>query len=104
MARALHDADRGGSAFASTDLRSGADLHGGCEAAALEEVLALAGDIYDAALDPARWPETLRKLAQFVGAAAAALVSEDAVARKGGFHFSWGDDPYYTRLYYEKYI
>jgi DNA-binding CsgD family transcriptional regulator/PAS domain-containing protein len=79
-------------------------LHGGREAAALEEALALAGDIYDAALDPARWPETLKKLAQFVGSAAAALVSEDAVARKGGFHFSWGDDPYYTRLYYEKYI
>ena len=33
----------------------------------LEQALSLTGDIYDAALDPAHWPETLRKFAKFVG-------------------------------------
>jgi len=69
-----------------------------------EQALSLTGDIYDAALDPGRWPETLRKLAQFVGGVSSALASEDVSARKGRFYFSCGDDPHYTKLYFDKYI
>jgi DNA-binding CsgD family transcriptional regulator len=73
-------------------------------AAELEEALALTGDIYDAALDPAHWPEVLRKLAGFAGTTISALTSADIASRKGGFYFSWGDDPQYTKLYFDKYI
>ena len=66
------------------------------------EALALAGDIYDAALDPARWPDVLEHLTGFVGGVASALTSQDIVAKRGRFHFSWGDDPHYTRLYFDK--
>jgi DNA-binding CsgD family transcriptional regulator len=69
-----------------------------------EEALSLTGDIYDAALDPGHWPEILKRIAGFVGGTAAALVSQDIVARKGFFHFSWGDDPLSTRLYFDRYI
>ena len=69
-----------------------------------EEALSLAGDIYDAALDPARWPDTLARLAEFVGGVAASLTSEDVSARKGRLYFSWGDDPHYTKLYFDEYI
>jgi hypothetical protein len=49
----------------------------------LEHALALTGGIYDAALDPALWPEALHGVAEFVGAVASALVSESVIARKG---------------------
>jgi DNA-binding CsgD family transcriptional regulator len=75
---------------------------GRCRPAELEEALALIGDIYDAALDPALWPETLRKICEFLGGEAAALVSQDAVGT-GRFYYSWGDDPDQTRLWREKY-
>jgi DNA-binding CsgD family transcriptional regulator len=70
----------------------------------LEHALALTGGIYDAALDPALWPEALHGVAGFVGGVAAALVSEDVVARKGGFHFTWGVDPALVQTYLDKYI
>jgi DNA-binding CsgD family transcriptional regulator len=70
----------------------------------VEEALSLAGAIYDAALDPESWPEVLRQLTAFIGGTASALHSHDVPARSVRFHYSWGDDPHYTRLYAEKYV
>src|SRR5262245_34716966 len=97
MAQALDDADQGGSVF------SDAGLPGRCGVAELEEALSLTGDIYDAALDPALWPETLRRICGYVGGIAAGLLSQDAAAGRGKFVYSWGDDPDQTKLWLEKY-
>ncbi|HEU5068196.1 MAG TPA: LuxR C-terminal-related transcriptional regulator [Sphingomicrobium sp.] len=64
----------------------------------------LIGQVYDAALDPALWTSVLKATAEFVCGPAAALVSHDAGDHSGGFFFSWGDDPYYSKLYFEKYV
>src|SRR5262245_23805053 len=85
MAQALDDADQGESLF------SDMGLPGRCGAAELEEALSLTGDIYDAALDPALWPEALRRICAYVGGVATALMSQDAAAGRGRFHYSWGD-------------
>jgi len=69
-----------------------------------DRALSLTGDIYDAAIDPSLWPEVLRKLCEFLGSAASGLNSHDVAAGTCRFHFSWGDDPHFTRLYLEKYI
>ncbi len=60
--------------------------------------------IYDAALDPSLWPRAMEATAGFIHGPAAALVLHDALDRRGQFFFSWGDDPYYTRLYFDEYV
>jgi DNA-binding CsgD family transcriptional regulator len=73
-------------------------------AAELARVSSLIGCIYEAALDPAKWPDALREVNEFVGGVASALVSHDMATKQGRFYFSWGDDPHYTKLYLEKYV
>jgi DNA-binding CsgD family transcriptional regulator/PAS domain-containing protein len=68
------------------------------------ELSALIGEVYDAALDAARWPATLEQVTRYASGVASALVSHDTASATGGFYFSWGDDPHYTRLYFEKYV
>lgn len=70
----------------------------------LEILSQIIGIIYDAALDPTRWSDALEATARFICGPAAALVSQDAGDHSGRFFFSWGDDPYYTKLHWEKYI
>jgi DNA-binding CsgD family transcriptional regulator/PAS domain-containing protein len=70
----------------------------------VHELSALIGEVYDAALDAARWPATLERVTRFTNGVASALVSHDVVSATAGFYFSWGDDPHYTRLYFEKYV
>jgi len=70
-----------------------------------ERLSALIGDIYDAALDPALWVDVLGETRAFIGGWAIALSWKDAVAKRGGsFFIEGGQDPYYHRLYFEKYI
>jgi DNA-binding CsgD family transcriptional regulator len=69
-----------------------------------EQLSALIADIYDAALDPALWPDVLPKSAQFVGGPAAALFSKDAASKRGDVAYDCGIEPYYRQLYFEKYI
>jgi DNA-binding CsgD family transcriptional regulator len=70
-----------------------------------QQLSALIGDIYDAALDPARWVDVLGKTRAFVGGWAVALSWKDAVAKQGGCYFEEGaQDPYYRQLYFDKYI
>lgn len=70
----------------------------------LEQVSKLIGDIYDAALDPALWPEVLHATCDFVEGCAATLVSEHSALKSACFFSQWGADPYYTKLYQEKYV
>lgn len=69
----------------------------------LEQFSKLIGDIYDAALDPALWPEVLHATCDYVVGCAAMLNSQDFVTRSGQKIFSWGDNPEFTRSYFEKY-
>lgn len=69
------------------------------------EVLSqLIGVAYDAALDPLLWPRVLEQTCAFVGTCAAMIFAQDAALKSGNRYYSWGDDPTYTRLYFEKYI
>ncbi len=69
-----------------------------------ENALEITGEIYDAALDPALWPDVLRRIGDFVGGPASALFSTDIATRTQRFHFIWGEDPDYARSYDETYV
>lgn len=59
--------------------------------------------IYDAALDESVWPRVLEETCRYAPGIAAVLASHDATDSRAQFHFSWGDDPAYTRSYIETY-
>ena len=69
----------------------------------VEQVSGLIGNIYDAALDRSLWSLVLEQTCEYVVGCASSLMSQDFVHRSGQFYYSWGDDPYYTKLYFEKY-
>ena len=52
----------------------------------LEQVSALIGDIYEAALDPALWSSVLEQTCQFVNGFYAGLLAHDLVQDKGHLH------------------
>ena len=70
-----------------------------------EELSELLSDIGDAAIDAARWPDTLAKAAKFVGGCSAALYFKDAYSASGHVQF---DDGYlsdaYKQLYFAQYV
>jgi DNA-binding CsgD family transcriptional regulator/PAS domain-containing protein len=65
---------------------------------------ALIGDIYDAALEPELWAGVLEKAGGFVGGSGASIFSRDSVRKTGNAYYSFGVDPQYEQLYFEKYI
>jgi DNA-binding CsgD family transcriptional regulator len=70
-----------------------------------EQFSSLIGDIYDAALEPALWPDVLAQIASFVGGSAAAFYAKDAATKTGEVYYDCGaSDPHYKRLYFERYI
>jgi len=70
-----------------------------------EQLSALIGDIYDAALDPTVWIDVLGKTKNFIGGQAAALAWKDAVAKRGNSYYDDGGiSPYYRQLYFDKYV
>jgi len=66
--------------------------------------LELVGNIYDAALDPALWPEVLKEAGAFVRGPSASLFAQDSVRHTGNVFHGWGGDPWFTNAYFEKYI
>ena len=73
----------------------------------------LIGDIYDASLDPALWPDVLKNSAQvaypvppaqFVGGVASALFMKDAIRKAHNNLYTWGYGPDYIRIYLEKFV
>jgi DNA-binding CsgD family transcriptional regulator/PAS domain-containing protein len=69
-----------------------------------EWLSALIGDIYDTALDPAKWVDVLESAARFVGGPAATVYSKDVAQRRGQAYSQHGVDPAFERLYFDKYI
>lgn len=70
----------------------------------VEQIPSLIGDIYDAALDPSRWPTLLQKTRDVVGGSAAAIFSKDARSKSlNVYHQCGGIDPHYQQLYFDQY-
>jgi DNA-binding CsgD family transcriptional regulator len=72
--------------------------------AELIELSAVIADIYDAAIDPAIWPQTLARICTYVGGFSAALFWHDSAVQNAQALHLFNDDPHYTRLYFEKYV
>ncbi len=68
-----------------------------------ERLSAVVASIYDATLDSTRWSQALEGVGAFVSGCAAMVFSEDTNTKTGNHYYSWGDDPAYTQLYFEKY-
>jgi DNA-binding CsgD family transcriptional regulator/PAS domain-containing protein len=68
-----------------------------------EQFSALVGDLYDAAVVPALWPEVLGKIADFVEGQSAALLTKDLVSTAGNAHYTFGCDPHYLQLFLDGY-
>ena len=69
-----------------------------------ETLTLLIGDIYDAALDPARWPHAQDRVCKFVGGHASTLYWQDSVRQTGNAYYQVGIEPEFERLYFEKYL
>jgi hypothetical protein len=70
-----------------------------------EQLSALIGEIYDAALDPTLWPKVLAESARFVDGFSAALVFKDANKKSGNLYYDTGDiEPHYKQLYFDTYV
>lgn len=70
-----------------------------------EQLSALIGDVYDAALDPTLWPVALAGTSRFVGGPATGLYSKDATRKSGNIYYDDGGiDAHYVALYFEKYV
>ena len=62
------------------------------------------GDIYDAAIDPSQWQRALQSACAFVGGSSAVLFWHDAATERSQALHIFNDDPYYSKLYFEKYL
>jgi DNA-binding CsgD family transcriptional regulator/PAS domain-containing protein len=60
-------------------------------------------DIYDAALEPARWNNVVVGINEFVGGKACGIFSKDLISKSGVTHYFCGADPHYIKLYAETY-
>ncbi|MHB8271635.1 helix-turn-helix transcriptional regulator [Bradyrhizobium sp.] len=70
----------------------------------VERVSALIGDIYDAALDPALWPDVFDAISAHLGTAVVSLTSHDNFHQSAGFYFVSTRDPHYQKLYFDSYF
>jgi DNA-binding CsgD family transcriptional regulator len=68
-----------------------------------ENLSCLIGEIYDAALNPATWPQVLSRAADFVGGQAAGLLAKDTVSKLANASYHVGVDPRYIELYEQTY-
>ncbi len=69
----------------------------------VERVSRLIGEIYDASLDPTLWSPVFQTVSGYVGGCTAHLTSQDTVSKTAHLYFSWGHEPKYAQLYFEKY-
>jgi DNA-binding CsgD family transcriptional regulator len=66
-----------------------------------DEISALIGTIYDAALDPQRWPEVLETTSRFVNGGPAMLFSQDPLRRSGQLYAAWNVEAAFASLYFD---
>lgn len=69
-----------------------------------EAFLSLVGTVYDAALDPALWPDALRELTKFAGGSAAAIYAKSPTAGSGIVYHQFGTDSHFRKLYFDRYV
>jgi DNA-binding CsgD family transcriptional regulator len=69
-----------------------------------EELSLLIGDIYDASLDRALWPDAVNRIRTYLRACMASLVSQDAVTKAVDVHFMLGPEQKFLDQYNEKYF
>lgn len=70
-----------------------------------ERLSDLIGEIYDAALDPALWPDVLEQSTKFAGCVAAGLYSRDAVSKSADIKpgYTFGADLGFQAIYLQTY-
>ena len=69
----------------------------------VEQFSELVADIYDAALEPPKWTNLLKRVCETVGGSpSASLFWRDAPKKAGHSYFVWGGDPSYAQLYWNK--
>jgi DNA-binding CsgD family transcriptional regulator len=56
-------------------------------------------NIYDAALEPARWNDVVVGINEFVGGRACGIFSKDSISKSGVTHYYCGADPHFIQLY-----
>jgi DNA-binding CsgD family transcriptional regulator len=69
-----------------------------------EALLHLIGGIYDCTLSPDAWNAILPDIGAFVGGSGGGLFLHDSSRRNMSVVYEFGTDPYYRRLYVEKYL
>jgi DNA-binding CsgD family transcriptional regulator len=60
-------------------------------------------DIYDAALEPARWNDVFVGINEFVGGLGSGIFSKNLISKSGAASYFCGADPHYIQLYSETY-
>jgi DNA-binding CsgD family transcriptional regulator len=91
--------------YSNRGVSSCRDLAGGGEMTSeLAELSAVISDIYDAAIDARLWEQALGSICAFVGGSSAALLWHDSAAERSEALHLFNVDPYYLRLYFEKYV
>lgn len=68
------------------------------------ELLDLVGEIYDCAIEPARWPQTLERISGRLGLRSAGIVLKDPAKRDFKIVHGWGGDPQWHARYRETYF
>jgi DNA-binding CsgD family transcriptional regulator/PAS domain-containing protein len=68
------------------------------------ELLDLVGDIYDCAIEPDRWTQTLERFARHVGLRSAGIVLKNPSKRDFKIKYGWGGDPQWRARYRETYF
>ena len=68
------------------------------------ELSLLIGDIYDASLDRALWPDAVNRICTYLRACMASLISQDAVSKAVDVHFMLGPEQKFLDQYNEKYF
>ena len=69
----------------------------------MTNILEIVGDIYDCAIEPARWPATLERIVDHVGGACAGIHVHDPTQRQVRFIAECRTNPEYQRRYGETY-
>lgn len=69
-----------------------------------EELSLIIGEIYDASLDRAKWPDAVTRIRAYLGARTASLVSQDAITKAVNVHFMLGPEQKFLDSYNETYF
>ena len=69
-----------------------------------EELSALIGTVYDAALEPAVWPAAVEQASKFVGCSAGVVGAADTTTISLNMMIPWGYEPHYWQRFIDHYM